>query len=84
MLSPYRINPNNTNKRTKKVLKTNFNNDSYHEPDNERPRMTSNDFKTNQTKPNQKNKTVLNAGSLQEDIGINEHYLYEILDKNNI
>ena len=27
MLSPYRINPNNTNKRTKKSSKTNFDND---------------------------------------------------------
>ena len=34
MLSPYRINPNNTNKRTKKVKNTNFDNDK-------RPQMTS-------------------------------------------
>ena len=33
ILSPYRINPNNTNKRTKKALKTNFDNNSHHEPD---------------------------------------------------
>ena len=40
MLSPYRINPNNTNKRAKKVLNTNFNNDSYHEPEVKRPQLT--------------------------------------------
>ena len=84
MLSPYRINPNNTNKRAKKALNTNFNNDSYHEPDVKRPQMTSNDLKTNQTKPNKKNKTVLKAGSVQENIEINEHYLDEILDNNKI
>ena len=33
MLSPYRINPSNTNKRAKKFLITTFNNDSHHEPD---------------------------------------------------
>ena len=41
MLSPYRINPNNTNKRAKKVLITNFNNDSYREHDVKRPQMIS-------------------------------------------
>ena len=46
--------------------------------------MTSNDLKTNDTKPNKKNKYVLKAGSIQENIEINEHYLDEILDNNNI
>ena len=32
MLSPYRINPNNTNKRTKKASNTTFNNISHCEP----------------------------------------------------
>ena len=48
MLSPYRINPNNTNKRAKKVLNTTFNNDSYREPDVKRPQMTSKQIKQNQ------------------------------------
>ena len=82
MLSPYRINPNNTNKRAKKVLNNNFNNNSYHEPDVKRPQTISNDLKANQTKPNKKNKTVLKAGSVQKNIAINEHYLHEILDNN--
>ena len=54
MLSPYRINPNNTNKRAKKALYTTFNNDLNREPDVKRPQRTSNDLKTNQTKPNKK------------------------------
>ena len=41
MLSPYRIQPNNTNKRTQKTLNTNFDNNSHHEPDVKRPQMTS-------------------------------------------
>ena len=83
MLSPYRINPNNNNKRTKKTSNTNFDDNSHPDSDNKRPRLTSNDLKTN-TKSNKKNKHVLKAGSLQEKIEINEHYLDEILDNNNI
>ena len=45
MLSPYRINPNNTKKRTKKVSNTNFVNSSHHEHDVKRPQMTSNDLR---------------------------------------
>ena len=48
MLSPYRINANNTNQRAKKVSNTNFDNDSYHEPDVKRPQMTSKQIKQNQ------------------------------------
>ena len=32
MLSPYRIHPNNTNKRTKEGKKTNFDNNSHRHP----------------------------------------------------
>ena len=42
MLSPYRINPNNTNKWTKKVKNTDFDNDSNHEHNLKRPQMTLN------------------------------------------
>ena len=45
MLSPYRINPNNTKKRTKKASNTNFDNNSHHELDVKRHQMTSNDLK---------------------------------------
>ena len=80
MLSPYRNNPNNTNKRTKKASNTSFDNNSHHEPDVKRPQMTSNDLKviSNETDKNKKNK--LKSGS---KIQINEHYLDEILQNIN-
>ena len=37
VLLPYRINPNNTEKRSKKALNTNFDDDSRHEADVKRP-----------------------------------------------
>ena len=79
MPSPYRINPSNTNKRTKKTLNTIFDNNSHHEPDVKRPQMTSNNLKTTQTKSNKKNKNILKAASVQENIEINEHCLDKIL-----
>ena len=44
ILSPYKIQPNNTKKRTKKALKTNFDSNSHRDPDvkrPQRPQMTS-------------------------------------------
>ena len=81
MLSPYTINPNNTNKRTKKTSNTNFDNNSHSDFDVKTSCLTSNDLKTN-TKTNKKNRHVLKAGSVQENIEINEHYLDEVLDNN--
>ena len=48
--------------------------------------MTSNDLKTTQTntKSNNKNKSILKAGSTHKIIEINDQYLDEILDKNDI
>ena len=83
MLSPYRINPNNTNKRTNTTSNTKFDINSHPDSEVKRPRLTSNDFKT-KTKSNKKNKDVLKAGSVQENIEINEHYLDKILDNKNI
>ena len=76
MLSPYRINPNNTKKRSKKA-KIDDNCDL------KRPQMTSNDVKTtsNESIKNKKNK--LKRGSRQETVEINEHYLDKILKNNN-
>ena len=74
MLSPNRIQPNNTNKRIKKTLNTIFDNNSHHEPDVKIPQMTS----------NKKNKNILKAGSVQENIDMNEHNLDGILVKNDI
>ena len=45
MLSPYRIQANNTNKRVKKGKNTNFDNNLHHNHGLERPQMTSNDLK---------------------------------------
>ena len=77
MLSPYRTNPNNVKKRPKKAKIDDIG-------DLKRPQMTSNDLKmtSNETIKNKKNK--LKAGSVQENIESNEHYLDEILDNNNI
>ena len=77
MLSPYRINPNNNNKRTKKVKNIDFNNDSNHEHD---CKMTSNDLKTTSNEPVKNKKSKLKGGSKIE-IGV--HYVDEILQNNN-
>ena len=69
MLSPYRINPNNVKKRSKKAKIDDVG-------DLGRPQMTSNDSIKNK-------KTKLKGGSVpvQEDVEINEHYLNSILKK---
>ena len=76
MLSPYRINPNNVKKRTKKA-KIDDN------ADLKRPQMTSNDLKTTSDEPVKNKKNKLKGGFLQENIEINEHYLDKILKNNN-
>ena len=78
MLSPYRINPNNTKKRSKKA-KIDDNSDL------KRPQLTSNDLKITSNDKKTRSKNVLKAGSVQEEnIEINEHYLDKILKNNNI
>ena len=78
MLSPYRINPNNTKKRPKKA-KIDDNGDF------KRLQLTLNDVKTtpNESIKNKK-KDKLKGGSLQDNIEINEHYLDKILKNNNV
>ena len=52
MLSAYRINQNNINKRIKRASNTNFENNSHPTPDVKSPQMTSNDLKpTSNNKP---------------------------------
>ena len=77
MQSPYRNNPNNTKKRTKKPKIDDI-------ADLKRRQMTPNGVKTtlNETVKNKKNK--LKGGAIQENIEINEHYLDKILKNNNI
>ena len=60
MLSPYKINPNNTNKRSKKAKNTNFDNNAHHENDVKRPQMTSKNLNRHQMKivRKQKQRTI--------------------------
>ena len=88
MLSPYKINPNNTNKRTKKTSNTNFDNNSHTNHDVKRPQLTSNDLKrpkslleSHQEVKSVKSKNKLRGGTIN---GINEHFLDEILDNKNV
>ena len=88
MLSPYRFNPNNTKKRTKKAKNTDFDNSSHHEANVKKPQMTSNDLKRPQSTSNEnskktKTKTNLKGGSIQESVEINDQYLDENLQNNN-
>ena len=58
MLSPYRINPNNTNKLIwlKRLKKTSFDNNPHHETDVKRPQLTSIELKTPQSTSNENSK----------------------------
>ena len=77
MLSPYRINPNNTKKRSKKAK---IDNNS----DPKRPQLTLNDLKITSNDKKTRSKNVLKAGSVQEEnVEINEHYLDKILKNNS-
>ena len=89
MLSPYRINPNNINKRTKKTSNNNSNNDLHQEIDLKRPQTTSNDLKRPQSTSNEnvkpcenKKKNIVKAGSVHDNVEINQHYLDEIVHNN--
>ena len=84
MISPYRINPNNTKKRTKKVKNTHFDENTSADNDHKRPQMTSNDLKRPQSTSKTKSKNVLKGGSMQDNIESNEHYLDKILDNDKI
>ena len=74
MLSPYRINPNNTKKRSKKVKIDDV-------VDLKRPQMASNDLKTTLKEAVKNKKNKLKGGSVEDNIEINEHYLDKILKK---
>ena len=56
MLSSSRINQNNTNKRTKNVENTDFDNNSHHEADVKRPQMTPKDLKRPRLTSNENSK----------------------------
>ena len=67
MISAYRINPNNTSKRTKKVKNTNFDENTSLNNDHKRPQMTSNDHKKSQSTSKTKSKNVLKGGNSNDD-----------------
>ena len=76
MFSPYRINPDNVKKRSKKAKIDNVG-------DLKRPQMTSNDVKTTSNEPVKNKKNKLKGGSIQENIEINEHYVDKFLKNND-
>ena len=84
MLSPYGIQLNTTNQRSKKVSNTNFDKTTHRDPDSKRPRLTSTDLKPTskesspEVKP-VKTKTNLKGGA---NIEITEKLLDEIVQKN--
>ena len=80
MLSPYRIQSNNTNKRMKKAKKTIVNNDSDRELDLRRPQTTSNDLKSTSKEPVKNKKSKLKGGV---NIEFTEHFLDKILKNND-
>ena len=74
MFSPYRINPNNVKKHTKRAKIDNIS-------ELKRPQMTSIDSEMNSKEPVKNKKNKLKGGSVQENDEINEHYLDKILKK---
>ena len=76
LLSPYGIQPNSTNKHSKKTSNTNSDNDWHRESDLKRSQMTSNDIVKPEieTKSKKKNQIILKAGSMRENFEINEHF----------
>ena len=62
MLSPYRIQPNITKKRTKKTYNTNLDNNSYREHSLKRPQLTSNDL----AKPDTNTKSIIKRTSMKK------------------
>ena len=68
MLSPYRYNPNNTNKRTKKAKNNNFDNNPHHETDAKRPQMTLNDLKRPQLTSNENSKKTKTKNNSKVDL----------------
>ena len=75
VLSPYRIQPNTTNKRSQNVSNTNLDKNSHREHDLKRPQLTSNDLKTTSNEPVKNRNNKLKGGA---NIEFNEKYLDEI------
>ena len=78
MLSPYRIRPNFTNKRTKKTSNTNFDNNSH---DHKRHRLTSNELKmtSNESVKNKGNKL---RGDLSDSQNVGRNLIEQAFSSN--
>ena len=81
MLSPFRIQPNSTNKQQKMTSNLNSNNDIHSDLDFKRPQMISNDPKRPQStqakmlnRLKTKRKSIVKAGFVRGNVEINEHY----------
>ena len=84
MLASYRSQQKITSKGTKKAKNDKIDNNSHREHDLERPQMTSKGFKRLQMKiVRKKTQNNLKGGFVQKNVEINEHFLDEILHKNN-
>ena len=87
MVSPYRIHPKNTNKRTKNARNTIFDNNSHRDQELQRPQTTSNNLKRPQLSSNGKKvrtKNNIKDGIVRDNVESNDQYLDEILDNNDI
>ena len=84
-LSPYRIQPNITNKRTEKTSNTHFDINPHGKFDIKRPQTISNDVSEPETKTkSSKKNNILKAGSVHRTIEINDKYLEEVFHNNNL
>ena len=77
MLSLYRIQTNNTNKRTKKPSNTIFDNNSHREHDLKKPQSIS------ESAPEVKSVKSKNKLKVGGNVKIKDEHLYEILHNNN-
>ena len=68
MSSPYRINPNITKKRSKKVKNSDFDNNPHDETDIKRPQMTSNDLKRPQSTSNENSRKTKTKNNRKADL----------------
>ena len=85
MLSPYRIPPSSKTNHTRKQKTPNTNIDDVKVTSNDL-KMTSNDLKKtsneSNTKSNNRNKNNIKAGSVHDNIEINEKHSDEIIHNN--
>ena len=85
MVPPYRIQPNNANKRKEKTSNTIFDNNSHREFDAKRPRLTSCDFKTTSKESIPRVKHFKNKSNFKcgENVEINDDFSDELFHHRN-